>query len=340
VKKFRYIWLLIFLTLLLPACTAAQPEDAEVSSQGPTWQEQYDLGVRYLSEGNYEEAILAFTAAIEIDPKQAPAYIGRGDAYTRLTIPDYDHAEADYKNAIEIDDQLFEVYGKLADIYIVQENIDKAIDILRKGYEAIGNEDLLSRAEELSDEANTTDLGFRLVDCSIAGIPIGEVTMERIALALDAEEDRGEPGQFTPGFVGWVYHRNTNIPSLPITSIMHIFSTVEENRSIYMESDYSFICREDENGAPCLDVIEARGQEHNPAVDMPFSIGNKITGFESLLRLDNGIYGSEDGAIQFDHFQPDGKDQFRITFLEYSDMNLTMEFDGDGLAWWAWRIFI
>lgn len=45
-----------------------------------TWQEQYDLGVQYLSEGNYTETIIAFTAAIEIDPKQAPAYVGRGDA--------------------------------------------------------------------------------------------------------------------------------------------------------------------------------------------------------------------------------------------------------------------
>ena len=53
---------------------------------GSTWDEQYDLGVRYLSDGNYEEAILAFTAAIEIDPKRAEAYIGRGDAimYNKL----------------------------------------------------------------------------------------------------------------------------------------------------------------------------------------------------------------------------------------------------------------
>lgn len=41
----------------------------------PTWQEQYDLGMRYLTESNYEEAILAFTAAIEIDPKQADSYV-------------------------------------------------------------------------------------------------------------------------------------------------------------------------------------------------------------------------------------------------------------------------
>ena len=55
------------------------------------WQEQYDLGVRYLSEGNYEEAIIAFTAAIEIDPKRAEAYISAADAY--LNIGDFDQAE-------------------------------------------------------------------------------------------------------------------------------------------------------------------------------------------------------------------------------------------------------
>ena len=57
--------------LLLPSC----------GQSAPTWQEQYDLGVRYLSEGNYEEAIIAFNAAIEIDPKRAEAYIGLADAY-------------------------------------------------------------------------------------------------------------------------------------------------------------------------------------------------------------------------------------------------------------------
>ena len=57
----------------------------------PTWQEQYDLGMRYLSESNYEEAILAFTAAIEIDPKQVDSY-----AYliqTQLAIGNVEEAE-------------------------------------------------------------------------------------------------------------------------------------------------------------------------------------------------------------------------------------------------------
>ena len=65
-----------FLTivLVLGLCACGQSAQAK-------WQEQYDLGVRYLSEGNYEEAIIAFTAAIEIDPKRPEAYVGRGGAY-------------------------------------------------------------------------------------------------------------------------------------------------------------------------------------------------------------------------------------------------------------------
>ena len=36
----------LLLALSLCACAQKAPE-------GPTWQEQYDLGVKYLSEGNY-----------------------------------------------------------------------------------------------------------------------------------------------------------------------------------------------------------------------------------------------------------------------------------------------
>ena len=57
--------LVVFLLIVLTAC--GQYAQA-------TWQEQYDLGVRYLTEGNYEEAIIAFTAAIEIDPNRAPTW--------------------------------------------------------------------------------------------------------------------------------------------------------------------------------------------------------------------------------------------------------------------------
>ena len=95
-----------------------------------TWQEQYDLGVCYLSEGNYKEAIIAFTAAIEIDPEQAPAYVGRGDAYifSGDTEDNLSAARADYEKAIELDETLAEAYLELADAYILQGDYDYALE--------------------------------------------------------------------------------------------------------------------------------------------------------------------------------------------------------------------
>ena len=72
----RYFLLLILsAALLLTACGKTSPA---------TWQEQYDLGVKYLSEGNYEEAVIAFTAAIEIDPRRPEAYEKAAEAYVAL----------------------------------------------------------------------------------------------------------------------------------------------------------------------------------------------------------------------------------------------------------------
>lgn len=79
-KRVASIFLGAILVIGLCACT----------QKTPTWEEQYDLGVRYLSEGNYEEAIIAFVAAIEIDPKNVDAYLSLADAYA---------ATGDYKSA-------------------------------------------------------------------------------------------------------------------------------------------------------------------------------------------------------------------------------------------------
>lgn len=114
----KHIAITIVFVFLLCACGSnmaesngqTQPNNASASL---TWQEQYDLGIRYLSEGNYEEAIIAFTAAIEIAPKQAPAFVGRGDAYAALAEHELDVSTAltlwkkivaDYEHAFELGD--------------------------------------------------------------------------------------------------------------------------------------------------------------------------------------------------------------------------------------------
>ncbi len=52
------------------------------------WQEQYDLGQQYLLEENYEQAIVAFSEAIEIEPMEIQAYTGLIQAYWQSGDPD------------------------------------------------------------------------------------------------------------------------------------------------------------------------------------------------------------------------------------------------------------
>ena len=86
----------LFLALLLGlAACGKSPEEK--------WQEQYELGMKYVSEGNYEEAVLAFTAAIEIDPKKA------------------------------------DTYANLAYVYASQDDMDSLLEILQRGREETEN---------------------------------------------------------------------------------------------------------------------------------------------------------------------------------------------------------
>ena len=125
------------------------------------WQEQYDLGIRYLSEGNYEEAIIAFTASIKIDSKRVESFVGRGDAYAGMAeqysigkqISEQqdacESALADYLEAIALDKLYAAVYGKAADIYLALGDQEAAAAILEQGYAATGDKELLVRAEDL-----------------------------------------------------------------------------------------------------------------------------------------------------------------------------------------------
>lgn len=153
-----YNILSIFVLLIgLSACAKAQP----------TWQEQYDLGVRYLSEGNYEEAIIAFTAAIEIDPKQAPAYVGRGDAYVLSgeTEENLTAAQLDYEKAIELEETLVEAYLGLVNVYIRQGDYDKALEILKFGMKMTSNNQvIIEKYSEIEQQALSSQSENRVTD--------------------------------------------------------------------------------------------------------------------------------------------------------------------------------
>ena len=144
----RICGLLLTLALVLGLCPCGQ--------KAPTWEEQYDLGVKYLSEGNYQEAIIAFTAAIEIDPKRAEAYVGRGDAYigSGETAENLAAALADYEQAAALDETNPAAYLGMADVYIRMGEYDKALEILRQGLDKTGSDE--SIAEKIAEMESGT----------------------------------------------------------------------------------------------------------------------------------------------------------------------------------------
>ncbi|GEM_PF-4173001 len=94
-------------------------------------QSSLDLGYKYISEGNYEAAIIAFEKVINIEPKNADAFRGIGIAYSAKG--EYKKAEDYLKKAIAIrpDDSLS--YEELSRIYIIEGDVKKANDILNTG---------------------------------------------------------------------------------------------------------------------------------------------------------------------------------------------------------------
>ena len=145
-KRVFSLLLVLALTLSLAAC----------GDSSAKWQERYDLGQKYLTEGNYEEAILAFTAAIEIDPKRALAYVGRGRAYiaSGATEDNLAAAQADFETAIDLDDSLAEAYLGLAEVYVVRGESERAQDLLESALDKTDSDQRI--AEKLVELVRST----------------------------------------------------------------------------------------------------------------------------------------------------------------------------------------
>jgi tetratricopeptide (TPR) repeat protein len=95
--------------LLIASFTACKAADKPLSAA-----ELLDLGEKYLLEMNYEQAVVQFTTLIEVEPKNARAYLGAAEAYVGLGKP------------------------------------DKAIEVLRQGLEQLpGNAEIIQKLDAL-----------------------------------------------------------------------------------------------------------------------------------------------------------------------------------------------
>lgn len=152
-KFFRTIVLVAILLLGLSSC-----------SKKPTWQDQYDLGMKYLEEGNYEEAIAAFSAAIEIDAVPVEAHKELSNALY-LSVGETDEQELNdeqralceqtrdaYLWLIESGNAGADEYIKAAEMDEKLGDLDAALEIINRGIENVEDEKLTQKRRWLELE--------------------------------------------------------------------------------------------------------------------------------------------------------------------------------------------
>ena len=146
IKYFMYV-VIIILTVFVGSIIIKLNNDNK-------YKQQLDLGNEALLNMNYEEAILAFSSAIEINKKSVEAYIGIAKAYKT-------------------------------------ENIDKAIDYLSKGYETTEDATILTMLEELRlkrDIVENAKVNFDPYDFKFMKYTLHEDHIEELANALGVDE--------------------------------------------------------------------------------------------------------------------------------------------------------
>lgn len=157
-SKKKIIFIIISALILITVCVSVG-----ISGVLSPYERQVRLGYKLLEEGKYEESILAFDKAIEIDVKRDKAYIGKADVY--VTRCDENTLE-DTKKVIGIgyaqhyDDEAFvSTIIRLADELYAKEKRSWAIELLDFGYELTNDEKVKDKKEQIINELSKKFLG-------------------------------------------------------------------------------------------------------------------------------------------------------------------------------------
>lgn len=196
---------------------------------------QLELGKKYLLEADYEQAITTFDLVIEIDPKNADAYLGKsdacigmGDVAVALKVLEAGYLATEENEAIG--DKLTSLY-----LDVVEEAVkDGTYEEGRRAYERIvelgsENEELRKKLEMLSDQKNEEDseektteraeeqeipyyeLGFSPEDFMLAGYSILDGNhiddIEEAAEIVMPETHNISGAERIGDYIGWSYER-------------------------------------------------------------------------------------------------------------------------------------
>lgn len=278
--------------MLFSACGQDDSTDRVSDGESLSWQEQYDLGMSYLSEGNYAEAIIAFTAAIEIDPKQIETYLGLSTAYVQ---------SGDDENALRA---------------------------LETGYADTNDEALLNAINELLSRNMSLLMTENMIcvsDLKIGGNPIDEATIaDFIAAYPDVLDDNGALREYDYGGTPGIEYR----PSLQVSDRVvggNLWAWAASQSDLVAHGafrdgfgDYSESISMDFNGISMGNTFQE--------VLVKFGLSESgMRFFSNKMRVNVGYTGSDYYVL------PQETDSMRVISLHDDDSKraLSLEFDED-----------
>jgi len=97
-------------------------DESEPSLTAIQW---FNKGYDYDVQEDYDNAIFAYTKAIELNPHDGDAYTNRGAVYD--TKGEYDLAITDYTKAIELNPEDMDTYNNRGNVYLNKDQYDLAI---------------------------------------------------------------------------------------------------------------------------------------------------------------------------------------------------------------------
>lgn len=136
-KKRNYILLAVSLAVILIVVIALACRQVARSNEVKS---SIEMGDFYLSELDYERAIVSYQMALDIDAKNTEANLGLAEAYEAQQM--YAYAEAVYQNMLENDDTQAQVYEKLAALYIQQGKLEEAKALLEQAVTRTDSDEL------------------------------------------------------------------------------------------------------------------------------------------------------------------------------------------------------
>lgn len=180
----KYLVFIIAVVILLGSFAAVNVigmQEMDVTSQ-------LKLGEKYLSELQYEEALIAFNKVLEIEPKNVEAKLGIADVF--IQTDKVNDAILFLAEELEKYDDA-ELYTKLAEIYDNSGEYEKAISLLSQAINKSDDEELKKVQKELLNKHlslnNTISIGNEHIALINGGKVLAKGSNKFGQLALDDE---------------------------------------------------------------------------------------------------------------------------------------------------------